>query len=575
MNSLWSGVRQALANKTPFFTPGQSSKKREFSLHTITKSNSSCTSSKSTEIEEEDKSDSISTEVAESLASVNDNNIAARTSCKIRRSNGIREPLGPIRSVQRDSDETKRIRWEERQRIRKERKKRKKKLAELDRRKSLPAPKPRIRVEDGEQDNTEKLKSSTMRYPTISKSVKNFFSAFETVLQKRKYRETQRYSSLFDHPNETTDKHSLKVFVGTWNMYGKPAPKALHPFIETPNRTQTNSAPYLSTSLTHPYHLLVIGTQECQRPISESVLFPSKEEWENQLIELLGPQYVLVKTETMVALHLAVFVWKECKHWIKDKHSGQVATGIGGVIANKGGVGISLLFGTTSFLFINSHFTAHEHKVVERNYDYKRIERELRLDGYDPSKEKAAFVSDRFDYTFWFGDLNYRVMEKRSVIDAKLKEGDLKYLHAREQLMIERSSGNVFDGFDEGLVNFPPTYKFDVVPHNPSPSTNGEPLSDPDIYDSSSKARIPSWTDRVLFKGNGGKVKVYQYTSLMDMRGSDHKPVVGIFSVEFNWRRELILELQKSFEQGTVDQTIEQQRDLRLAKEQNAFCTMQ
>ncbi|KAK9760208.1 hypothetical protein K7432_016027, partial [Basidiobolus ranarum] len=562
------------------FTPGQSHKKREFSLHTINKSNSSSTSSKSTELEE-DKSDTISTEITSSLSQDNDELSTSNVACKVKRSNGVREPFAPVRSEQRNSEETKRIRWEERQRIRKERRKRKKKLAELDRRKSLPAPKSQIRTDDGEQESTINISSSTVRYPTISKSVRNFFSAFETVLQTSKYKEAQRYSALFDHPNETPDKDSLKVYVGTWNMYGKPAPKTLHPFIETPTRAQPSITPYLSTKLTHPYHLLVIGTQECQRPISESVLFPSKEEWENQLIELLGPQYVLVKTETMVALHLAVFVWKECKHWIKAKHSGQVATGIGGVIANKGGVGISLLFGTTSFLFINSHFTAHEHKVVERNYDYRRIEKELRLDGYIPTDEKAAFASDRFDYTFWFGDLNYRVAEKRSVIDTKLREGDLKYLHAREQLMIERQNGNVFNGFEEGPVNFPPTYKFDVVPHSPSslsPDDNGEQFSGSDIYDSSSKARIPSWTDRVLYKGKGGKVKVDQYTSIMNMRGSDHKPVVGIFSVEFDWRKELILELQKSFEQGTVAQTIEQQRDLmlaKLAKEQNSFCAMQ
>ncbi|KAK9766644.1 hypothetical protein K7432_004131 [Basidiobolus ranarum] len=576
MNSLWSGIRQILANKTSLFSPGQLSKKREFSLHSIHKSNNSTISSKSTNIEED-----ISQVESNNYSEQNEKLTNHQVVCKVKRTNGIREPCATNNSVLGTDGETKRIRWEERQRIRKEQRKRKRKLAELDRRTSLPASKARTRLGDGKYGNTVNINSSTMRNSSITKSVKNFLSAFETVLHNSKSKEAQRYSTLFDQPNETLDKNALKIFIGTWNMYGKPAPKTLYPFIETPTRAQTSATPYLSKKLAHPYHLLVIGTQECQRPISESVLFPSKEEWENQLIELLGPQYVLVKTETMAALHLAVFVWKECKHWIKEKNSAQVATGIGGVIANKGGVGISLLFGNTSFLFVNSHFTAHENKVAERNYDYKRIEKELKLDGYNLTEEKAALASDRFDYTFWFGDLNYRVMEKRTIIDAKLREGDMKYLHAREQLTIERRDGKVFLGFEEGPVNFLPTYKFDVIPHTSTSSSSNDSgglVSGTDVYDSSSKARIPSWTDRVLYKRRSGKVKVYQYNGIMDMRGSDHRPVVGIFSVEFDWKKELIWELQKSFEQGTVTQTMEQQRDLtlaKLAKEQSSYCAMQ
>lgn len=43
----------------------------------------------------------------------------------------------------------------------------------------------------------------------------------------------------------------------------------------------------------------------------------------------------------------------------------------------------------------------------------------------------------------------------------------------------------VFRDFIEAPINFPPTYKYDIFS---------------DDYDTSEKNRIPSWTDRVLFR---------------------------------------------------------------------------
>ena len=40
-------------------------------------------------------------------------------------------------------------------------------------------------------------------------------------------------------------------------------------------------------------------------------------------------------------------------------------------------------------------------------------------------------------------------------------------------------AGHVFQGFSEQPIKFPPTYKFDI---------------NSDIYDSSEKQRVPSWT---------------------------------------------------------------------------------
>ncbi|ORX91022.1 DNase I-like protein [Basidiobolus meristosporus CBS 931.73] len=439
----------------------------------------------------------------------------------------------------------------------------------------------------------------SMRHSTIPRSFKSLLTAMGSALKANKGKQSRKFSSMFDGGDEyALDRERLKIFIGTWNMYGKvglsarlleapllthcqPPPQDLAPFIEQPEHANPSITPYLNCRDEHPYHLLVIGTQECQRPISESVLFPSKEEWEKQLEEVLSPQYVLVKSETMAALHLAVFVWKDCRHWIKARHSAQVATGIGGIIGNKGGVGISILFGATSLLFVNSHFTAHQSRVSYRNYDYKRIDRELKLPGYKKADTApSSLASERFDYTFWFGDLNYRVNGDRATIDRKISEGDMDYLLENDQLNIQRQCLNVFQGFQEAPIHFPPTYKFDVpsLPTADYSRTIYDFIQPNNVYDTSPKARVPSWTDRILYKARKGVVDVARYEAVMEMYGSDHKPVVGIFLAEFNWKKELAKELKSCFKSGTIAQTIEQQRDLmlaKLAKEQYAPCKMQ
>ena len=353
--------------------------------------------------------------------------------------------------------------------------------------------------------------------------------------------------------------------MGTWNMYGRLPPENLEPFIQRPTP--------LADGDKVDFHLLVIGTQECEKSIERSVIFPSKEVWEKQISSYLEARYTFVQSETMAAIHLAVFILSELKPFLKGVQFGHVATGIGSVIGNKGGVGIGILLNQTSLLFVNSHFTAHQRKVAERNNDFHRIHNELDLKGFDTDRKgtliynnnneisryrcvDASSVSDRFDYTFWAGDLNYRINGTRKMVDNLLLSNMFEVLLANDQLNSERSKGNVFAGFEEASITFPPTYKFDVpklstregsedvinednddedMSRSPTSPNSSEvlglqsPQSSPgseefptqpnstidmtlaakapkpltrghSVYDTSKKQRIQSWTDRILYK---------------------------------------------------------------------------
>ena len=79
---------------------------------------------------------------------------------------------------------------------------------------------------------------------------------------------------------------------------------------------------------------------------------------------------------------------------------------------------------------------------------------------------------------------------------------------------IESSRASLLARFDEGEINFRPTYKFDTGTNN---------------YDSSDKQRAPAWTDRVLWCSKKNALKCVMYTCERNVVTSDHKPVKALF----------------------------------------------
>lgn len=176
-----------------------------------------------------------------------------------------------------------------------------------------------------------------------------------------------------------------------------------------------------------------------------------------------------------------------------------------------------------------------------------------------------------FDRVVWAGDLNYRVNAPRAVADLLLSKDMHEVLLKNEQLSLERrrdggerggggggGGGTLapFSGYSEGPLNFRPTYKFD---------------SGTDTYDTSTKQRVPAWTDRILYSGaaataataTDGRIgrcneekegqnkrereaddvgaatsgmQLRAYRSVGELKTSDHRPVLASFVMEFDQR---------------------------------------
>ncbi|XP_078475196.1 uncharacterized protein LOC144736522 [Lampetra planeri] len=304
----------------------------------------------------------------------------------------------------------------------------------------------------------------------------------------------------------------LRLFVGTWNMQGRRSlPASLDDFL------LPAEAPFLQDAY-------VVGVQEAA---------PDRREWEVRLQETLGPSHVLLYSAVHGVLHLAVLLRRDLIWFCSEVEHATVTTRAVSQIKTKGAVAVAFTFFGTSFLFVTSHLTSGDSKVMERILDYNKIIESLPLPRVVPLtnayQQDSADVTSRFDVVFWCGDLNFRLDLERAEAEALAQSGahgDLDRLLAHDQLTPKLRDGSVFRGFSEALILFPPTYKYDVGA---------------DTFDSSAKKRVPSYTDRVLCRARvPGEVNSLLYTSCRSIRTSDHRPVFALYSVKLRPGRDNI-----------------------------------
>ncbi|KFP19385.1 Phosphatidylinositol 4,5-bisphosphate 5-phosphatase A, partial [Egretta garzetta] len=288
---------------------------------------------------------------------------------------------------------------------------------------------------------------------------------------------------------------------------------------------------HLNTGETNDADMIAIGLQEVNSKINKRLkdaLFT--DQWSELFMDVLSPfHFVLVSTVRMQGVILLVFAKYYHLPFLQDIQTDCTRTGLGGYWGNKGGVSIRLSIFGHMVCFLNCHLPAHLEKAEQRKEDFATILHMQQFEG-----RAASGILDH-DLVFWFGDLNFRIesLDIRFVkyaIDSNI----LSQLWEKDQLNIAKSTWPVLSGFQEGPLNFPPTFKFDV-------GTNK--------YDSSAKKRKPAWTDRILWKiktpsvglGVGGRrpsqgvlsVSQLCYCSHMEYTVSDHKPVAALFAVQF------------------------------------------
>lgn len=343
------------------------------------------------------------------------------------------------------------------------------------------------------------------------------------------------------------------VFCGTWNINGQIVKESLEAWL---NHKDAD--------------ILVLGFQELDLNTQAYIIADSLKEdaicniIESSLLERYH-LYRRLSSKKLVGIYEVIYIKNEHFSMVSEISTEYVTLGILGVMGNKGAVAIRFKAYDSYFVFVNCHLAADPTMVDRRNQDFQEICKRMVFPiqskykdyqsyaisnpwvpgimdckpynfaaqyqiGNLPTSEQFVYGFNRFttsifdcDHLFWMGDLNYRVTvsekEAKEILKASLVSDLLKY----DQLIIEKQQNRAFFGFQEAVITFQPTFKYDV-------GTNQ--------FDSSEKKRAPSFTDRILnlqnpLKSDDSNWAVnISYDSCMDISASDHKPLSSVYSAK-------------------------------------------
>uniref|UniRef100_A0A3B3ZWN8 Inositol polyphosphate-related phosphatase domain-containing protein n=1 Tax=Periophthalmus magnuspinnatus TaxID=409849 RepID=A0A3B3ZWN8_9GOBI len=315
-----------------------------------------------------------------------------------------------------------------------------------------------------------------------------------------------------------------RLYMVTWNVGTAEPPEDVSSLLQLDNQPQSD--------------IYVIGLQEVNatpiRFISDLI---AEDSWSHVFMDTLGPRgFVKVTSVRMQGLLLLVFAKHVHLPFIRNVQSTYTRTGIFGYWGNKGGVSVRFSLYGHMVCFLNCHLAAHMNYALQRVDEFEYI-----LDTQDFDITDTPHVLDH-KVVFWFGDLNFRIADHGlHFLRSSIEGGRLNLLWSKDQLTMMKKKEAFLQEFEEGQLNFQPTYKF---------------KRNSDTYDTSGKKRKPAWTDRVLWRIKPRSlppeedderaststdegpdefpilVTQDRYSCDMSYGVSDHKPVIATFNIE-------------------------------------------
>ncbi|RMZ73292.1 inositol polyphosphate 5-phosphatase ocrl-1 [Pyrenophora seminiperda CCB06] len=399
--------------------------------------------------------------------------------------------------------------------------------------------------------------------------------------------QTSLAQALYDRRAEYTRPRHVRIKIGSWNtgaqkgteqdvakwfVNGKGVEEALAGLgVSDPGyhgkgdreSVAAQEARHSTSASTLPHHdagavpagedvdIYVLGLQEivditspaeALRPYTDP---STANKWKASIEAALPTGYQLVAEQQLIGLYLVIYASAHVLPQIKNVSTTSVGTGLMGYMGNKGAVTTRIVLGeTTRLVFINSHLAAGADKasLERRNWDAAQIESRTRfdpiVDALGSSQNTGESLGDE-DFSFWFGDLNYRLHgmpgdDVRRLLTVHTKDMDeagharlsmsanpgddsdhvsddtrdslpvppeldpaslqttISSLLPHDELHQMMKTGKAFhDGWEEGPIRFLPSYKYDIGKVG--------------VFDSSEKRRCPSWCDRIIYRTRATK----------------------------------------------------------------------
>ena len=330
---------------------------------------------------------------------------------------------------------------------------------------------------------------------------------------------------LLNRKNEYTRFQDISMFIGTYNLSGKNMDNAIDvvtwllSYKENPlNNDNLNN-------LTPDFY--IIGFQEIVDLNSTNLLIKSNTDKKDKLKTIIfnllkttlqsstTDNYQLMKELDLIGLYVLVFVKTSLINYIKNFDYQIIKTGLKGAFGNKGSLLLRFNINDSKIALSCSHLSSGQDKNEERKNEIFNVLN-------TSFKKYSSLKFKEYDYFFYFGDVNSRLnltMSDKIIQDliknhSKTLNGDFNDILIHDQFKQYQKESSLILQMDEAPIKFSPTYKYTIGSSE---------------YDANKK-RIPSWTDRIMFKKFSETIPLAYNKCLLSL--SDHQPVYGLYRIK-------------------------------------------
>ena len=289
----------------------------------------------------------------------------------------------------------------------------------------------------------------------------------------------------------------------------------------------------------------ILGFQEIVDLTSKNILISSNDDKKNKIKTKLSEvlkgmkgtehdSYQIITELDLIGIYLIIFAKKSIIKYIKNFDSQIIKNGFMGSIGNKGACLLRFNINDSKIAIACSHLSAGQELYEARRSEITDI--------LNTSFKKYPNINFKdYDYYFFFGDLNSRISLDYSniLIDDILKNhpktlnSEFNNILIYDQIKQYQKESSLILQMDEAPIKFSPTYKY-VIGSNE--------------YDKN-KRRIPSWTDRILFKKFSETSPLAYNKCLLSL--SDHQPIYGVYRIKTE-------EINKDIKQKIMKQIIKE-----------------
>ena len=270
----------------------------------------------------------------------------------------------------------------------------------------------------------------------------------------------------------------------------------------------------------------ILGFQEIVDLTSKNILLSSNDEKKNNIRKKLtsvlkgmkgteDDPYQIIKEIDLIGIYVIIFARALSIKYIKNFDYQIVKNGFMGSIGNKGSCLLRFNINDSKIAIACNHLSAGQELYEARRTEITDILNRS-------FKKYPSMHFKDYDYYFFFGDLNSRTSLEYSnpIVDNLIKNhsktlnGDFKDILVYDQFKQYQKESSLILQMDEAPIKFSPTYKYNIG----------------SIEYDINKKRIPSWTDRIMFKKFSETIPLAYNKCLLSL--SDHQPIYGLYRIK-------------------------------------------